>query len=887
MKTLFVLDAVSLLFRSYYAIKKMTNHRGQSTNALYGFIRSVQKIIKDFSPTHLVAVFDGPNNKESRQKIYKEYKEHRKGMPDDLAPQLALAVTYCSYAGLPHLMEPGFEADDVIGGIALWAADHEVDVRICSSDKDLCQLVSDRIQLIHTHKNNRIITKEVVEELYQVRPEQIVDYLALMGDASDNIPGIPGVGPKTAASLLKEHATLDHLLNSLDQLPNRRLAEKIATHREAALMSQKLARLIVDLSFPKDQTFYAPRPPQLDKLTSLYQEMNFASLLKELKGPLPYGGDAPSVDFRRPPTLVDDPASLKKLVDFLATCDEICFDTETTAAQPMRATLVGIGFGVAWDQTWYLPLNGELGRSVVIEAVKPLFENPHRRFYGHNIKYDLHVLRNEGIELATIGFDTIIASYLINPHLNRHSLDALALELFGFVKTPLKELIGTGKKERSMRDVAIEEAAAYCAEDVAVTCQLKFFFEKELKRCDLLSVFLTLELPLIPVLAAMEHFGMYLDVDALHSMASFLETEIAKVRESIHTLAGESFNVKSPKQLSSILFEKLQIKLGNKKWTTRADVLESIQDKHPIIPQVLTFRFLEKLRSTYVQALPLQVHPKTHRIHCSFKQFVTATGRLSCQDPNLQNIPAHSTEGKKIRAAFRPENPTWRYLAADYSQIELRLLAHFSQDEALIQAFHNRQDIHRTTAAAIFDCPVEAVTKEQRSQAKAVNFGIIYGQQAFGLSKQLGIAVKEAAAFIATYFERYPKVRAFLENCKEQVRTTGFAETMTGRKRPIPEIHSPNALIRQGAERLAVNTPLQGSQADIIKKAMIAIQSALAKASHPAYMVLQIHDELIFELPEENVPEVKKIVVDLMENAAHMSVPLTVNIALGKNWEEC
>ena len=754
-------------------------------------------------------------------------------------------------------------------------------------DTVLHELVSDRIQLIHTHKNNRIITKEVVEELYQVRPEQIVDYLALMGDASDNIPGIPGVGPKTAASLLKEHKTLDNLLSSLDQLRNRRLAEKIATHREDALMSQQLAQLIVDLSFPKDPTFYAPSPPQLDKLTTLYQDMNFASLLKELKAPLPNGGAASSVDFRCPPTLVDDAAALKQLVDLLATREEICFDTETTAAQPMRATLVGIGFGVAWDQTWYLPLNGKLERSAVIEAIQPLFENPARRFYGHNIKYDLHVLRNEGIELATIGFDTIIASYLINPHLNRHSLDALALELFGFVKTPLKDLIGSGKKERSMLDVAIEEAAAYCAEDVAVTCELKSFFEKELKRSELFSVFSTLELPLIPVLAAMEHVGMYLDVDALHSMASFLEAEIAEVQHKIHTLAKEPFNIKSPKQLSHILFEKLHIKLGNKKWTTRADVLESIQDKHPIIPEVLTFRFLEKLRSTYVQALPLQVHPTTHRIHCSFKQFVTATGRLSCQDPNLQNIPAHSAEGKKIRAAFRPENPTWRYLAADYSQIELRLLAHFSKDDALIHAFQNHQDIHRITAAAIFDCSVEAVTQQQRFQAKAVNFGIIYGQQAFGLSKQLGISVKEASAFITTYFERYPKVRAFLESCKEQVRATGFAETMTGRKRPIPEIHSPNALIRQGAERLAVNTPLQGSQADIIKKAMIAIQSALVKAHHPAYMVLQIHDELMFELPEDNVGEVKKMVVDLMENAAHLSVPLTVNIALGKNWEEC
>ncbi|MEM7174491.1 MAG: DNA polymerase I [Chlamydiota bacterium] len=891
MKTLYLLDAVSLLFRSYYAIRRMTNQQGQSTNALYGFIRSVQKIIKDFSPTHLAAIFDGPNNKQARQKIYQQYKGHREGMPDDLIPQLGLAVDYCTYAGIPQLVEPGVEADDMIGSIAKWAEARQIKTFICSSDKDLCQLVSDTVKIIHTHKDNLIVDKSEVEKMHQVKPEQIVDYLALMGDKSDNIPGVPGIGPKTAAALLNQYPTLDELFNHLGDLKNKRWAEKLATHRKEAFISQQLAQLMLDLSFPKDDAFFALTTPNDEQLTALYREMNFASLLKDLaqKEQLSFQSAQPAIDQLETVDYqtIDELSELSELISRLEKEPEICLDTETTATTPMQAELVGIGLGVRPGQAWYLPANGKLGLTAIIAALKPLLESPTIQFYGHNLKYDIHILLNYGIKLQAIGFDTILASYVLNPHVNRHSLDALVLERFGKAKTPIKELIGTGKKQQSMRTVPIAQVAAYCCEDVDYTCRLKTLFQTQLKQESLTAIFYDIELPLIPVLVAMERFGMYLDAPKLKEMARSLEAAIHQVEEKIYQLAGETFNIKSPKQLSQILFEKLKIKTGNKKQSTRAEILESLMGKHPIAAEVLSFRFLEKLRSTYVQTLPLQVNPNTERIHCSFKQFVTATGRLSCQDPNLQNIPFHSAEGKKIRAAFRPKNPDWCYLAADYSQIELRLLAHLSDDERLIAAFASGEDIHATTAAAIFNCPLNVVTKEQRFQAKAVNFGIIYGQQAFGLSKQLGISMKEAASFIETYFNRYPKVKQFLEECKEKARQNGFAITMTGRKRPIPEIYSPNAMIRQAAERLAVNTPLQGSQADIIKKAMIDIHRTLIENKQPAHMVLQIHDELIFELPKPNTDKVKKIVRHLMETAVQLKIPLTVNIAIGKNWGEC
>lgn len=881
MKNIYILDAVSFLFRSYFAIRGMTNKKGESTNALYGFIRSVQKIIKDFSPESLVAVFDGPNNKEKRVEIYEEYKSNREGMPEDLAYQLEWAHRYCESAGIPYLSEAGVEADDLIGAIAKWAEKQGIEVYICSSDKDLCQLITDKIFMLNTHKDNLLIDSEKVEEIHGVKPEQIVDYLAIMGDKSDNIPGIPGFGPKTAASLLQEYGTLENLLSNLDGMANQKRAEKIRTHESDARISQKLASLILDVPFPTKVEFYHIKPPNVGALEVLYRDMNFNTLLQELDTPMEV-----KEEIETSYTIVDEEGALKTLIEELETCKSICVDTETDQLSPMAARMVGVGFCVEPGKAWYVPTNGDLGVDTVIQHIKPLLENPDISFYGHNIKYDLHIFKNHGIHLKTIGFDTMIASYLCAPQNNRHGLDLLTLEKFGKVKTPIKELIGSGKNEKSMRDVPIEDVGPYCCEDVDYTCRLKELLEKEVEGEGLQTILTEVELPLIPVLVSMERYGMYLDTEKLEDMSELLHEELACLEQEIYDLAGEPFNIKSPKQLGEILFEKLAIPVGAKKKSTRAEVLESLKGDYPICGKILDYRVLEKLRSTYTEALPLQVNADTGRIHCTFMQTVTATGRLSCQDPNLQNIPIRREEGRKIREAFMPEMEGWSYLSADYSQIELRLLAHLSQDHKLVDAFNHNKDIHASTAATVFDVPIEEVTKEMRAGAKAVNFGIIYGQQAYGLSQELGIDMKEATAFIKKYFDRYPGVRDFIEGAKDKVRQKGYAETMFGRKRPIPEIHSTNGMIRAAAERLAVNTPLQGTQADIIKIAMIQVQEAL-KEERIAHMVLQIHDELIFELPDENIPRATEIVQSIMENIAVLSVPLTVNIDVGKNWGEC
>ncbi len=887
MKNLYILDAVSFLFRSYFAIGGMTNPRGESTNALYGFIRSVQKIKKDFSPENIVAVFDGPNNKQARTTIYEKYKSNREGMPEDLFPQIEWAHNYCVSAGIPYLSEEGVEADDLIGAIAKWAESKGIEVFICSSDKDLCQLISDRVFMLNTHKNNLLVDRAKVEELHGVKPEQIVDYLAIMGDKSDNIPGIPGFGPKTAASLLQEYGSLEKVLCSLDEMPNQKRAEKIKTHIEDARISKRLATLILDVPFPTDESFYHERSPDLETLNALYREMNFSTLLKELRqeqiiAPEEKGEVEEKVSYN----IIDTEDTLKTLIEKLNREPSICIDTETDQLAPMAARLVGVGFCATPKEAYYVPTNGKLGLAKVVDALKPLLESPNIAFYGHNLKYDIHILKNHGIHLNNIGFDTMIASYLLAPQNNRHGLDYIALKKFGKIKTPIKDLIGSGKKEKSMAEVPIEEVGPYCCEDVDFTCRLKELFEIAIEKEGLSDVLYKIELPLIPVLVDMERYGMYLQKDKLHAMSELLREKLALLEKEIHDLANETFNIKSPKQLGEVLFEKLQINRGAKKKSTRADVLESLKTKHPIAGKILEFRALEKLRSTYTEALPLQVHEDTGRIHCTFMQTTAATGRLSCKDPNLQNIPIRSEEGRKIREAFVPELPGWVYLSADYSQIELRLLAHLSKDPKLIAAFNNQEDIHASTAATVFDVPLEKVTKQMRAGAKAVNFGIIYGQQAYGLSQELGIDIKEASAFIKKYFKRYPGVHDFIDSSKEKVRKTGIATTMFNRKRPIPEIHSTNGMIRAAAERLAVNTPLQGSQADIIKQAMIEVQGAL-KEKRLAHMVLQIHDELIFELPEENVSEVKEIVRSIMENITSLSIPLIINIAIGKNWGEC
>lgn len=898
MKSLYVVDASGVLYRSYFALTNMTNGKGESTNAIFGFIRAIFKLIKDFGPEGLVAVFDGPNNAKKRLEIYPEYKAHRLEMPSDLRHQITWARKFCEIYGIPFLNIPEVEADDAMGAIAVWGRSKGIDVFLCTSDKDMCQLVNGHVKIIHTHKDNLVIGWDQVIELFGVTPTQIIDYLAITGDASDNVPGLSGFGPKTAAALLKEFGTLDYILDHPEKVPGAKKQETIKKERDNALLSRQLVTIDLSVPIPHDIDFYKIKAPHVDETRHFFTEMNFRTFLKEMES-LPTAGaeeTTPAQSSHEPLKAhyhtIHNHDELDELIEKLRKEKEICIDTETTSVKPMQAELVGIGLGVKPGEAWYIPFNGLLIPQKIVAALKPLLENPHIGFYGHNIKYDLHVLKHHGLNIKNVCFDTILASYILNSHQRQHNLDQLTLEYFDKVKIPITDLIGKGKAQTTMKSVSIPTITEYCCEDVDYTCRLKQVLEKQLKERGLEPIFYKLELPLLSVLFDMEETGIYLDLHTLHKNGKVVSETIRKIQDNIFELAGETFNMNSTESLARVLTEKFGIQLTKKtpktgKFALDAEVLESIRDQHPIVETILHYRTLEKLRSTYFDALEKEVDPRSHRIHTTYNQYIAATGRLSSTDPNLQNIPIRSEEGKKIREAFRPENEGAVFLGADYSQIELRLLAHLSDDPHLIEAFRHGQDIHARTAASIYQIPVDQVTKEQRQYAKAVNFGVIYGQQAFGLARELKISNKEAQAFIDMYFKLYSRVKEYIEESKEIAHKTGKAVTFTGRERLIPEINNSNRMIRAAAERLAINTPLQGAQADLIKKAMLDMDQVLKDHNLKSKMILQVHDELVFEVPDEEVSTMKSLVKQTMESVMKLKVPVIVDIAVGKNWKEC
>ena len=888
MDKIYIVDAVNYLFRSYYAIGPMTSGEGQSTSALYGFIRSIQKLIKEFSPTHLVCVFDGPDNKKSRRALYAEYKMHRKGAPEDLLPQFEWADAYCRIAGIPVLCVEGVEADDTMASVAVWAEKKGAKSYLCTSDKDMAQLVNKDIFVLHPHKDYLLIDEGQVKRLYNVRPDQMLDYLAIVGDASDNIPGLEGFGPKTAAQLLEEFGTLDNVLAHPERVKGEKKQEILRTQKETALMSRELATLDMRVEIPTEVEFYRIKEPDNGKLSEFYHQMKFNTLLRETPQE-EAKKKARHID-KHHYRLVDGEDALQELLKRLSKEKEVGLDTETTSEKPLLAELVGIGFCIEPGEAWYVPCNGKLGAEKTIDALKIFFLHAKCSFYGHNIKYDWHVLENVGIALQKIGFDTMIASYLVQPQIRRHNLDDLTLEKFKRVKIPIESLIGKGKQQISMRDVPVEQVKEYCCEDIDYTTRLKELFEEEIEEKKLDRVFRDVELPLLPVLAKMEREGIYLDAEKLKELGKEQLCDLDRLKQKIFKEVGEEFNLNSPKQLSEVLFQKLGMQKparAKTEFSTGADILEELAIENPIVHHILEYRTLEKLRTTYIEALPESIHPKTGRIHCTFNQSVAATGRLSCQDPNLQNIPVRSKEGIAIRSCFKPEKRGWSYVGGDYSQIELRLLAHFSEDPELLRAFKSGEDIHAYTASLIFNLPITMITPEMRNQAKTVNFGIVYGQGPFGLSQQLHISMREASDFIKTYFERYPRVNEFLDRCKADAKRRGYAQTLAGRQRPIPELTNQNPSIRAAAERLAVNTPLQGTAADLIKIAMIEIDKEIQEKKLNGKMILQIHDELIFEVPDEEAPQFEKLVKNKMERVLKLNVPIEVHIAVGKNWAEC
>lgn len=842
-KKLYVLDASGFLFRAYFALPPFTNAQGESTHALFGFIRSVLKLIKEHHPAHLVAVFEGKDNKEQRRAIYESYKAHRPTIAEDLPAQMDHARTFCDLFGIPRLELAGVEADDAMGSLVQLAKKEHAETYLCTADKDLAQLVDEETFLLNPWKEDLLIDAPKVKELFGVTPGQIPDLLALMGDTSDNIPGVKGIGPKGAVALLNEFGSLEGILSHLNEIKGKK-RELLESQIEEARLSYKLALIPKDLPLEHDPTFYALHKGDRSALRAFYRQMDFHSLLREL------GDEAQTSAIQK----VETSEEWSKLVGKLHKSSEIALFPEATSTHPFQARLTRLSLyveGSAFD----LAVNPE-----TLLSLKPLLESPSLAVCGHDCKLLSHLFANEGISIASFSFDTEIASYLLQPE-GRHTLPELALS-YGLSYSSSAETL----------------------------FHLKELLLKQLEERHLAKLFFSLELPLSRVLAKMERSGIYVDVEVLKTMSRSLANEIQALEEEIYILAGGPFNVSSPKQLSHVLFEKLGIKPLKKTATglsTNAEVLEKLATEHPIAQKLLEFRLLEKLRSTYVDALPEQVDPVTRRIHPTFSQTVTATGRLSCFDPNLQNIPVRSEQGRAIRTAFRPQKEGWVYLAGDYSQIELRLLAHLSQDPALLTTFQKGGDIHAETAARIFNLPLKEVTDVQRNSAKAINFGIIYGQQAYGLSQQLGISVKEALAFIEAYFEKYPKVFAYIKRSIEEATTLGYAETPSGRKRALPQLKSNNAFTRALGERLAMNTPLQGMAADLIKEAMLQIDRLLLEKNLQSFLILQVHDELIFEVPKEELPSVAPLVKETMESVYALSVPLLVDLKIGKNWGEC
>ena len=881
---LFIIDGNSYIYRAFYAIRNLSTSSGLPTNAVFGFANMLMKVIKEKAPDRLAIAFD-PKGPTRRHIEFKEYKAHRPPMPKDLVPQIPYIHKLVQAFRIPVFVQDGQEADDVIATLAHRAAGAGMDVVIVTGDKDILQLVGPSISVYDSLKEKTYGPAEV-EERFGVPPERVVEIMGLMGDASDNIPGVPGIGEKTAQALIKEHGTIENVLANAPTINKPKLKQSLLENGDLARLSRELAVLHTDVPLDFDIEQLVVKEPDNPALLAILRELELTSLLKYVTT-----GPEKEAHYRTVVTA----GEFDDMLTTLSRAPELSLDTETTALDPMQAELVGLSFSVEPHTAYYLPLghtypgvSQQLPRKQTLTKLKMLLEDPQVRKIGQNLKYDVLVLRHAGIEVRGISFDTMIASYLLNPSKASHGLDALALEYLNYRTMTYAEVTGTGKKQIGFSEVDITTATRYSGEDADITLRLKMLLEPKLREQGLDSLFRDVEMNLLRVLVDMEYAGVKIDAGLLKIMSGKLEHDTAKIVSDIYGLAGAEFNINSPKQLADILFVKLgltPIKKTKTGFSTDVDVLEELAHIHPLPAEILKYRTLSKLKSTYVDALPAMINPRTGRLHTSLNQTVTATGRLSSSEPNLQNIPIRTEVGREIRKAFIAEQGH-SLVSADYSQIELRILAHMSGDEGLIQTFVEDLDIHTRTASEIFGLPQEEISPEMRRKAKAVNFGIIYGISAFGLAQDIGVSNAEAKRYIESYFARYPKVRAFIEATIAQAKSTGFVTTLLGRKRFIPELASSAAPVRNFGERMAVNTPIQGTAADLIKLAMIKIHDLLVEQRSGSRMILQVHDELIFEVPDHEVGMIKGLVKKEMEGVLELSVPIRVDIGAGKNWDE-
>ena len=915
---LILVDGSSYLYRAFHALPPLTNSKGKPTGAVKGVINMMRRLQKDYPQSTHVVVFDA-KGKTFRDEIYSDYKAHRPPMPDDLRLQIEPIHKIIQAMGMPVLVIEGVEADDVIGTLALQATAAEQPVVISTGDKDIAQMVNEHIVMENTMTNTLLDRAGVIEK-FGIPPELIIDYLALLGDKSDNIPGVPGVGEKTALGLLQGLGGLDDIYARLDEVAGlefrgaKTMAPKLEEHRELAYLSYKLATIKTDVEMDLALGELHNGNPDEPALLALFKDMEFKTWIKELEDPGTDAAPASKQDQNTSSGEGSDPApempmverdyetvltqqQLDSWVTKIKSAPLVAVDTETTSLDYMQAQLVGVCVAVEPGQAAYIPFGhdylgapAQLSQDTVLAQLKPLLEDPDIKKVGQNLKYDMSVLAQHGIDLQGVAFDTMLESYVLDSVATRHDMDSLAAEYLGETTISFSDVAGKGASQLTFNQVSLEEAAPYAAEDADITLRLhQTLWPEVCKHPTLEKVFNDIELPLLPVLSRIERTGALVDGTLLFQQSSELAERLGELEIEAWDLAGQQFNLASPKQLGEILFEKLQIPVLKKTAkgapSTKEEVLQELALDYPLPKVLLEHRSLAKLKSTYTDKLPTMINPASKRIHTSYHQAGTATGRLSSSDPNLQNIPVRTPEGRRVRQAFIAA-PGCKMVAADYSQIELRIMAHLSEDPSLLKAFAEGQDIHRATAAEVFVVPTDQVTADMRRSAKAINFGLIYGMSAFGLARQLNIGRKQAAEYIELYFQRYPGVQSYMNNIRHTAAEQGYVETAFGRRLYLPEINARNGMRRQAAERTAINAPMQGTAADIIKLAMIHVDDWLQNSDLQSQMIMQVHDELVLEVPESELEAVKQGLNDLMANAASLLVPLVVDVGVGDNWDE-
>ncbi|NOY67830.1 MAG: DNA polymerase I [Gammaproteobacteria bacterium] len=894
-KPLILVDGSSYLYRAYHAMPSLSNVDGEPTGTIYGVLNMLRKLLQEYEPEQMVVVFDA-KGKTFRDDMYPEYKANRPPMPEDLRQQVEPILEIVQAMGLPMLQISGVEADDVIGTLAKQATANKQPVIISTGDKDMAQLVNPYVSLINT-MNNSTMDEAGVKEKFGVTPEQIIDYLALIGDTSDNVPGVNKVGPKTAVKWLDKYQTVEGIVADAENIKGK-VGEYLRDGLEQLPLSQKLVTIKCDVELDQDADSLKIKKADREALIEWYKRFEFKTWLSELLGATAAAEEnsfPEKTDVEYETVLTQ--SSLDKWIDQLNKSDLFAFDTETTSLDYMQAEIVGVSFSVEQGKAAYVPLAHDyigapeqLSREQVLQQLKPLLEDEKPKIIGQHIKYDMNILTRYGIHLRGIAFDTMLESYVLNSTASRHDMDSLALKYLGVKTVHFEDVAGKGKKQLTFNQIDLEQASPYAAEDADITLQLHNVLWEKLKKEKLpCKVFEDIERPLITVLSEIECNGVLVDVDMLHKQSIELTDKMAAIQKQVFELAGEEFNLGSPKQLQVILFEKMELPILKKtpkgQPSTAEEVLQQLAEDYELPALILQYRSMNKLKNTYTDRLPEQVDPDTGRVHTSYHQAVAATGRLSSSNPNLQNIPVRSSEGRRIRQAFiAPKG--YEVVAADYSQIELRIMAHLSGDEGLLKAFSEGVDVHRATAAEVFGVDRDDVTNDQRRSAKAINFGLIYGMSAFGLAKQLGVERYVAQEYVELYFNRYQGVKKYMDETRERAREQGYVETVFGRRLYLPDINSRNAQVRQYAERTAINAPMQGTAADIIKLAMINVYDWMKEKTPDMKMIMQVHDELVFEMNIADADELIEEVKSCMNNAASLDVPLVVDVGRGKNWDE-